>query len=128
MGGVEQGGVVGLGEAAPFAFAERCTLIRYSNRIRLPGLAQTSPAMEIRPEPLPDTGITGSLSHVPRLLEIELNTHERLDEARRMQWLGEVSALGERLRHIANKKRQAACASKLSTARLALTLSASSHP
>lgn len=48
-----------------------------------------------------------SLSQVPRLLEIERNTHERLDEARRMQWLGEVAALEESLRHIANKKRQA---------------------
>lgn len=48
-----------------------------------------------------------SLSQVPRLLEIERNTHERLDEARRMQWLGEVSALQESLRHITNKKEQA---------------------
>lgn len=48
-----------------------------------------------------------SLSQVPRLLEIEHNTHERLDEANRMQWLGEVSALQESLRHIANKKQQA---------------------
>jgi hypothetical protein len=44
---------------------------------------------------------------VPRLLEIEHNTHERLEEAHRLQWLGEVSALEESLRHIANKKRQA---------------------
>lgn len=48
-----------------------------------------------------------SLSQVPRLLEIERNTHERLEEARGMQWLGEVSALQESLRHIAGKKRQA---------------------
>lgn len=48
-----------------------------------------------------------SPQQVPRLLEIERNTHERLDEAHRMQWLGEVSALEESLRHIANKKRQA---------------------
>jgi hypothetical protein len=48
-----------------------------------------------------------SPSQVPRLLEIERNTHERLDEAHRMQWLGEVAALQESLRHIANKKRQA---------------------
>jgi hypothetical protein len=47
------------------------------------------------------------LAQVPRLLQIETNTHERLDEARRMQWLGEVAALEESLRHIANKKRQA---------------------
>lgn len=48
-----------------------------------------------------------SLDQVPRLLEIEHNTHERLGEARRMQWLGEVAALEESLRHIANKKQQA---------------------
>ncbi|MGW7313130.1 hypothetical protein [Streptomyces sp. NPDC054865] len=48
-----------------------------------------------------------SLSQVPRLLEIERNTHERLDEARRLQWLGEVANLQESLRHIADKKRQA---------------------
>ena len=48
-----------------------------------------------------------SLSQVPRLLEIEANTSERLDEARRMRWLGEVAALEESLRHIANKKEQA---------------------
>jgi hypothetical protein len=48
-----------------------------------------------------------SLDQVPRLLEIERNTHERLDEARRMQWLGEVAALEESLRHIATKKQQA---------------------
>ena len=48
-----------------------------------------------------------SLAQVPRLLEIEDNTHERLDEARRMQWLGEVAALEESLRHIAGKKQQA---------------------
>jgi integrase len=47
------------------------------------------------------------LAQVPRLLQIETNTHERLDEARRMQWLGEVAALEESLRHIANKKQQA---------------------
>lgn len=47
-----------------------------------------------------------SLSQVPRLLEIETNTHERLEEARRMRWLGEVAALEESLRHIANKKEQ----------------------
>ena len=48
-----------------------------------------------------------SLSQVPRLLEIERNTHERLDEAHRMQWLGEVANLKESLRHIAHKKHQA---------------------
>jgi integrase len=48
-----------------------------------------------------------SPDQVPRLLEIEANTRERLDEARRMQWLGEVAALEESLRHIAGKKQQA---------------------
>lgn len=48
-----------------------------------------------------------SLGQVPRLLEIEANTHERLAEARRMRWLGEVAALEESLHHIANKKQQA---------------------
>ncbi len=48
-----------------------------------------------------------SLTQVPRLLEIEHNTHERLGEARRMQWLGEVAALEESLRHIGIKKQQA---------------------
>lgn len=48
-----------------------------------------------------------SLEQVPRLLEIEQNTNERLKEARQMQWLGEVSALEESLRHIENKKQQA---------------------
>jgi hypothetical protein len=47
------------------------------------------------------------LAQVPRLLQIETNTRERLDEAHRMQWLGEVAALEESLRHIADKKGQA---------------------
>ena len=47
------------------------------------------------------------LAQVPRLLQIEANIRERLDEARRMQWLGEVNALEESLRHIAGKKQQA---------------------
>ena len=47
------------------------------------------------------------LAQVPRLLDIERNTHERLTEARGHQWLGEVSALQESLRHIASKKQQA---------------------
>lgn len=46
-------------------------------------------------------------AQVPRLLQIETNTRERLDEARSMQWLGEVAALEESLRHIADKKQQA---------------------
>jgi hypothetical protein len=48
-----------------------------------------------------------SLDQIPRLLEIENNTQERLTEARQMQWLGEVAALEESLRHIAGKKQQA---------------------
>jgi hypothetical protein len=48
-----------------------------------------------------------SLSQVPRLQEIERNTHQRLEEAQRMQWLGEVANLKDSLRHIASKKRQA---------------------
>ena len=36
-----------------------------------------------------------------------MDTHERLNEARQMHWLGEVGALEERLRHIAGKKQQA---------------------
>ncbi len=47
------------------------------------------------------------LTQVPRLLQIEQNTIERLEEARQMQWLGEVAALEESLRHIAGKKNQA---------------------
>jgi hypothetical protein len=47
------------------------------------------------------------LAQVPRLLQIESNTLDRLDEAHQMQWLGEVAALEESLRHIANKKQQA---------------------
>lgn len=43
----------------------------------------------------------------PRLLEIEANTRHRLEEAHRMQRLGEVAALQEGLRHIADKKQQA---------------------
>ena len=48
-----------------------------------------------------------SPAQLPRLLQIETNTHERLDEARRMHWGGEVAALEESLRHIDAKKQQA---------------------
>jgi hypothetical protein len=41
-----------------------------------------------------------------RLLQIEANTHERLDDACCMHWLGEVAAL-EESRRIADKKQQA---------------------
>jgi hypothetical protein len=47
------------------------------------------------------------IAQVPRLLQIETNTRERLDEANHMQWLGEVAALEESLRHIDGKKQQA---------------------
>jgi len=47
------------------------------------------------------------LAQEPRLLEIETNTRQRLGEAQRMQWLGEVAGLQESLRHIADKKEQA---------------------
>jgi integrase len=45
-------------------------------------------------------------SQKPRLLQIETNTVERLDEARKMAWLGEVAALEESLRHIRDKREQ----------------------
>ncbi|WP_256362380.1 hypothetical protein [Streptomyces sp. TRM70350] len=44
------------------------------------------------------------MAQVPRLLEIEANTRQRLEEAHRMLWLGEVAALRESPRHIAEKK------------------------
>lgn len=42
----------------------------------------------------------------PWLLEIKAGTRERLGEAQRMQWLGEVAGLRKSLRHIAVKKRR----------------------
>ena len=48
-----------------------------------------------------------SPTQLPRLLQIETNTRERLNAARRMGWGGEVVALDESLRHIATKKHQA---------------------
>jgi len=44
---------------------------------------------------------------LPRLLQIETNTQERLAEAHKMHWLGEVAGLQEGLRHIADKRHQA---------------------
>ena len=41
----------------------------------------------------------------------ETNTRQRLGEAQRMQWLGEVAGLQESLRHIAAKKQQVTPAS-----------------
>jgi hypothetical protein len=43
---------------------------------------------------------------IPRLLQLERNTRERLGEAPGPQWLGEAFALEEDLRHLAAKKRQ----------------------
>jgi hypothetical protein len=40
------------------------------------------------------------LAQEPRFLEIETNTRQRLGEAQRMRWLGEVAGLKESLRHI----------------------------
>ena len=48
-----------------------------------------------------------SPAQLPRLLQIETNTRERLVEARRMGWGLEVITLDESLRHIATKKQQA---------------------
>ncbi|MFJ6088061.1 hypothetical protein ACIQI8_42555 [Streptomyces sp. NPDC092369] len=47
------------------------------------------------------------LAQEPRLLKIETNTRQRLGEAQRMQWLGEVAGLQESLKRIADKKQQA---------------------
>ena len=46
-------------------------------------------------------------AQLPRLVEIEINTRERLQEAHKMQWLGEATGLQDSLRHIADKKRHA---------------------
>jgi len=46
-------------------------------------------------------------AQLPRLVQIEINTRERLQEAHQMRWLSEVSGLQDSLRHIADKKRQA---------------------
>lgn len=48
-----------------------------------------------------------ALERAARLLEIETNTRQRLGEAQRMQWLGEVAGLQESLRRIADKNQQA---------------------
>ena len=47
------------------------------------------------------------ITQAPRLHQIEINTRERLQEAERMQWLGEVAGLKDSLRPIAVKKQQA---------------------
>jgi hypothetical protein len=43
-------------------------------------------------------------AQAPRLDQIEASTRSRLAEAREHQWLGEVSALENSLRHIRAKK------------------------
>lgn len=45
-------------------------------------------------------------SQKQRLLQIESSTVDRLDEIRKMVWLGEVAALEESLRHIRHKRQQ----------------------
>ena len=52
-------------------------------------------------------GAGAELQQLPRLLQIETNHRERLEEARKMHWLGEVAAIEEGLRHIEAKKQQA---------------------
>ncbi len=54
-------------------------------------------------------------AQLPRLVEIETNTRERLEEARQMQWLGEVSGLQDSLRHLADKKLHAERLRQLAT-------------
>jgi integrase len=54
-------------------------------------------------------------TQLPRLVQIEINTRERLQEAHQMQWLGEVSGLQDSLRHIADKKKQAERLRQLAT-------------
>jgi len=51
--------------------------------------------------------LTLSLTQLPRLLEIENNTQERLTEARQMQWLGEVAALEESIKHLRIRQSEA---------------------
>jgi integrase len=54
-------------------------------------------------------------AQLPRLVQIEINTRERLQEAHQMQWLGEVSGLQDSLHHIADKQRQAERLRQLAT-------------
>jgi hypothetical protein len=50
-------------------------------------------------------------AQLPRLDQIEASTVSRLTEARERQWLGEVSALEDNLRHIRSRKAQASVSS-----------------
>ena len=47
-------------------------------------------------------------AQLPRLDQIEASTVSRLAEAQERQWLGEVSALEDNLRHIRSRKAQTA--------------------
>jgi hypothetical protein len=46
-------------------------------------------------------------AQLPRLDQIEASTVSRIAEARERQWLGEVGALEDSLRHIRSRKTQA---------------------
>jgi hypothetical protein len=50
-------------------------------------------------------------AQLPRLELIEASTVGRLAEAQERQWLGEVSALEDSLRHIRSRKAQAVASS-----------------
>ncbi|WP_327117411.1 hypothetical protein OHB12_07450 [Nocardia sp. NBC_01730] len=45
-------------------------------------------------------------AQLPRLDDMAANARDRLDHARDKQWLGEVDALQQTLRHIDTKRRQ----------------------
>ncbi|WP_131816471.1 hypothetical protein [Nocardia salmonicida] len=45
-------------------------------------------------------------AQLPRLDDMAANVRDRLDQARDKQWLGEVDALQQTLRHIHTKRRQ----------------------
>ncbi|MGD0706114.1 MAG: hypothetical protein ABSA02_40310 [Trebonia sp.] len=50
-------------------------------------------------------------AQLPRLDQIEASTVSRLTEARERQWLGEVSGLEDKLRHIRSRKTRASVSS-----------------
>lgn len=56
---VEEGDVVVLAETAALPARPRCSRVRHIRRPRCPGLRQTRPVIETRPEPLPETLMTG---------------------------------------------------------------------
>ena len=59
MGGVDQGGVVGFGEAAAFTLALAVNLDPVQQACALSGLDADESGDRNPAEPLPDTGITG---------------------------------------------------------------------